>query len=579
MKLGFRAKVLLAIAATTMCASILIGVIYFRQSQREIESNYMQALWRTMSVTMSALDENVRQAYDTAVALNYDETLAALTAQYDGTEVEQGLALSGYLRQYGQRVDNLRNVYLYLPAHAQTITSEEYHAVEPTAAGTNTWLTDGAAQGSLAPRLVYDGISRAPVYMLSYCSRSGANAPVVSVNLDERRLFYQYLDEIDADGTGAFYLVDSTGTIVSATNQRDIGRLFAIVSGVGADVLSGGQDELAVADGAERLVAAVRSPLTGFSLVSVSDRRALTASLTQQRNFIFGFLFLVVLAMLVPAYHMAGRVYAPVRQLKDAMQKVSEGDLSARAEVHSTDEIGQLGIGFNEMVCQIESLIDDLVSEQMQKKEAELEALQYQITPHFMYNTLNSIKYAAILQGNQAVGDQLTAFIELLQASIRRSGAFITVRDETRMVQNYVKLQQFRYADSFTVAYDLSPEAENCCVPRLILQPLVENAILHGQKQSGEPCRITVSTALVTGTLVLSVQDAGDGMTREQIGLLMQGQKAGKGGFSGIGIPNIIERLRLYYGDAASLQYTSSEHGTKAVILLPATTDPEAYII
>lgn len=196
-----------------------------------------------------------------------------------------------------------------------------------------------------------------------------------------------------------------------------------------------------------------------------------------------------------------------------------------------------------------------------------------------MYNTLNSIKYAAILQGNQAVGDQLTAFIELLQASIRRSGAFIAVRDETRMVQNYVKLQQFRYADSFTVAYDLSPEAENCCVPRLILQPLVENAILHGQKQSGEPCRITVSTALVTGTLVLSVQDAGDGMTREQIGLLMQGQKAGKGGFSGIGIPNIIERLRLYYGDAAALQYTSSEHGTKAVILLPATTDPEAYII
>ncbi len=581
MHISFRYKVLYAIVGITAAASFAIGLLYFNWSRGEIETNYSRALWNAMTVSVHAIDENARQAYALAVSLSCDDTLHRTAQEYRDTQVEDALTLSAYLRENGQKVENLQNVYLYLPQYGKTVTSEEYHAVGVTHAHSVRWLTDAPVTGGLAPQLVYDGVSRAPRYMLSYCMRLGgeADAAVISVNLDEQRLFYQYLDRIDADGQESYYLVDGEGVVVSATGRRAIGRPLSAVADVRPEQLQAVQGKSVFSDEDGRLIAVVRAPMTGLTLVVVTDRRALVASLTRQRNFIFGFFGLVVLIMLLPAYRMSERVYAPVRRLKQAMQRVSEGDLSARASVTTRDEIGQLAEGFNEMVDRVEQLIDDLVNEQMGKKEAKLEALQYQITPHFMYNTLNSIKYAAILQGNEQVGEQLTAFIELLQASIRRSGAFITVQDEMRMVKNYVSLQQFRYGDALRVTYDLSEEAQPCCVPRLLLQPLVENAILHGRSAGGAQCDITIATARAGDTLILSVQDAGDGMTGEQLAALQKGEIARRDGFSGIGVPNIIERLTLYYGTRASLRYTTGEYGTKATIIMPATTDPAQYRI
>lgn len=578
MRFSFRAKVLLAIAAITVSASMAIGWVFLERSRQDIENNYIDALWSAMGVSISAFEENARAAYNQALALGNDPALLRLLASYHEDDMQSVLHLSDYLSAR-QGVDNIKNIYLYMPAQGQTLTSQDYRAVQQTP---DLSRVAAARQAGLSPQLVYDEVDRTPSYMLSYrCAISGvADTPMVSVNLDERRLYYRYLAGIGNAAADSYYLVDRDGVVVSAAAVGEIGRQVAEILPDADALLQQAKDAAVLADGQNRLIAAVRSPMTGYRLIAVSDRAALTASLGRQRTFILGFVALVLLAMLIPSYHMSGRVYAPVKALKDAMQQVSEGDLSARASVLSNDEIGLLGDGFNQMVDQIEKLIGDLVSEKMLKKEAELNALQYQITPHFMYNTLNSIKYAAILQGNTQLGEQLGAFIELLQASISRNGAFIAVRDEVRMVRNYVTLQQFRYENSIHVTYDLSPAAEGCFVPRLLLQPLVENAILHGQNEEDSAhCRIVVSAAKAANMLVLSVQDAGHGMSAEQIHALMQGERVGKHGFSGIGVPNIVQRLRLYYGDKASLKYTSGEYGTKAVILLPATNDPEAYTI
>ena len=583
MKLGFRAKVLTAITLMTVCASLTIAFAYWNRMRADIEENYVQTLWQSMSVSLGAFDENARRAYDTAVALSFDGELAGLAADYaaeGGAGARDALPLSDRLAEAGRVVDNLRSVYLYLPASREVVTSASYHAVQELAPGRSAWLTR-APEAGLSPQLVYDDVSRVPEHMLSYRARlgdGGADEPLLCVSLDERRLFYQYLSELDAGDSSAL-LLGPDGVIVSASDQRLVGQPFAAAAGINRTLLAPGQRACAFGDGPDRLIAAVRSPFTGCVLAVSSDRRSLAASLHSQLAYLVGFLVVVLAVMLAVALRMSRTMYKPIGNLRRAMARVSEGDLSARAMVFTEDEIGQLGEGFNRMVEQIEGLIGDLVSEQMAKKEAEIEALQYQITPHFMYNTLNSIKYAAILQGNEQVGEQLGAFIELLQASIRRGGAFVPVRDELRFVRNYVKLQQFRYMGGFSVTYDVSPEAEACCVPRLLLQPLVENAIVHGQPTDGSPLHITVAAVCVGDTLALSVEDTGPGMTREQIVKLLAGEGAKKGGFSGIGVSNIRERLRLYYGDQGVLHYTSGEHGTKAAVFLPATTDPEAYTI
>lgn len=234
--------------------------------------------------------------------------------------------------------------------------------------------------------------------------------------------------------------------------------------------------------------------------------------------------------------------------------------------------------GFNSMIAQIEGLIEELVTEKMLKKEAEIEALQYQITPHFMYNTLNSIKYEAILQGSPNTAELLEAFIELLQLSASDRGAFITVKQEIHMMQNYVKLQQFRYADCFQVTFDMQPEAKTCYVPRLLIQPLVENAILHGIDHRKRDNQIAISVLCDNGALAIKVEDHGEGMTPEEIQKLLDGQRKSK--FSGIGVSNIRERLRLYYGGKAELRFYSEKgNGTTAVILLPISYDAEEYTI
>lgn len=578
MAIGFRSKVLLAISGVTVCACIGVAVVYLQFAQANVEQNYVSALWKSMSVSASSFDENMRDAYNALVELRYDQRITnlLLDGPIDAADARQ---ISAFLQEYESSIDNAKEIYYYLPSENQVVTSKEYHSWMKLDEKTS-WFQDINWNG-LSPQLLWNDIHTAsPEYIISYCGplmKDDKLQAVICINLDERRLFYQYLDEIGANREERFYLLDSNGIILSTAAMNEIGKPFAQVYGCQEALLPSGKRAGAfVLDGA-RLIAVVEAPLSGCLLVSVSDQRELTNSLHQQTFYLITLSGLIFIVLLIPAYHMAGRVYAPVKKLKDAMQEVSQGNLSIRAAVYSQDEIGQLACGFNDMIEQIEGLIRDLVAEQMQKKEAELEALQYQITPHFMYNTLNSIKYAAILQGNAQVGEQLGAFIALLQASISRGGAFITVKDEMRMVENYVKLQQFRYQDNFQVRYDISQAAQGCYVPRLLLQPLVENAILHGRNSKTGKCEILVSAVLVMDTVVMSVQDSGDGMMREKIAALLQGKS--KSHFSGIGIPNIIERLRLYYGDRASLQYTSSEHGTKAVILLPATTSPDTYII
>lgn len=590
MTLSFRTRVLLAITLITTLSSFIIAVVFLNQSTQMVEENYILSLWNTMSVSVKAFDDSVRAAYDTAISLSHNEKLAGMIEEYlnGGKRTVDALDISAYLNSFYSDDSIIDQIYLYLPERKQVITSLEYHAVQEIFyPEKHEWLSARHAQpleNGLAPKLVYDEINRSPKYILSYsrvlyCEDSGQPLANIAVNLDERKLFYQFLDTIIKTGEDNYYLIDGCGDIVSAATVKQIGTSSSEISMHMEQVIRNDDRMSVVRDTDGMMIAAVRSPMTGYRIICLTGKQELTAALYEQKWFIFLMLVLTLLVMLIPAYHMSKSMYRPVKNLKDAMQKVSTGDLSVRATVYKNDEIGQLSKGFNEVVMQIETLIGEVVNQRMQKKEAELDALQYQITPHFMYNILNSIKYAAYLRGEDGLGEQLGAFIELLQASISRRGAFLTVQDEVRMVQNYVKLQQFRYMDCFEVLYKIDPASEDCYVPRLLLMPLVENAIIHGHGQQDKGGRIIVTSELVDEMLLLTVQDDGHGMTQDQINALLQQKSARKAGFSGIGIPNVLQRLDLYYGELASLNYYSNNYGTKAVIQLPASMDANEYII
>lgn len=587
-RFGFRAKVLLAIGGITLTACALVSFFFFRLSAQTVEENYVLSQSRMLRVTMRSLEEMLSSAYDTSIALSCDQQLFQMMQDYveQRGQAAEAQQLCAYLKQYQPDGGMIDSIYLYLPGREQVITSADYHAVQEIFFTQNyTWMEYQAANPSgtrLSPVILYDDVNRAPQYVLTYTRPIYDDEQEllawVAVNLSERDLFYQLLSEGTQLAEDEYYLVDADGIIALTKDTSALGKPFTEVRPGGelpdASLASAGY-------GSNRLLTALRSPMTGFQLICLSNRDQIVRDLRAQLGYIIAVLLITTLVMLLAAAYVSRWMYAPVKNLKDAMRRVREGDLSARALVWDKDEIGELSEGFNQTVEQVEWLIGQLVDERMQKKEAELDALQYQITPHFMYNTLNSIKYAAVLQGADRIGEQLGAFIELLQASISRQGAFLTVEEEIHLVENYVKLQKFRYMDSFDVAFHIDPKTRELYVPRLILQPLVENAILHGAHQNDAGCHVDIDTQTDGRQLILRVTDNGAGMTQEEVNRLMNGKRvARKGGFSGIGIPNIRDRLKLYYGDQGRLYYSSSPGvGTQAVITLPASRDAAEYQI
>ncbi len=591
MKIGFRAKVLLSISAISILSSVIISAVYFNRSAQMVEQNYIRSLWNTLSVSMETFEGTAQDSYNVAVRLSNDKVLIDMITQYAEHKggVNQALDINAYLKQFQPDGGMIDSIYIYMPERKQVITSIEYHALQEIFLPENyPWFQlneNGLGGTGLSPAVIVDRISRAPKYVITY-SRDIYNPEgtqriaTLAVNLDERQLSYQLLNN-ERVGENRYYLVDSSGIIASGVSVSQLGKNLISQLQLAPSGNQSWEERTQTIDVIDDLlVASVRSSMTGYRIVCVAKRSELVNNLQQQQGFVITLLILTLLVMLMLASMMSKWMYKPVKLLKDTMEKVSNGDLAARTPVTGNDEIAILGKGFNETIARIENLIGELVSERIHKKEAELEALQYQITPHFMYNTLNSIKYAAVLQGAERLSEQLGAFIELLQASINRRGAFLTVNEELRMVENYVKLQRFRYMSSFEVLYDVQDEVRELYVPRLLIQPLLENAILHGGNLEGTNSQIGISAALEGGQLIFSIFDNGNGMSEEQIQELMRIEPLKKGRFSGIGVANIQERLRLYYGERASLDYSSGQGaGTCARICMPASSDPDEFAI
>ena len=299
------------------------------------------------------------------------------------------------------------------------------------------------------------------------------------------------------------------------------------------------------------------------------------SNLMQVRKYVFGVAAILSLVAVIAAVYISRIVYRPVRKLMVAMQEVSAGEMATRAEVVSNDEIGLAAKEFNRMLDRIEELIKQLIAEEKKKKDAELEALQYQITPHFMYNTLNSIKCYALIHGQKEIATVIEDFVELLQTCIRKKGAFLTVAEEVQILENYIHLQEFRNGEAYQTEYKIEREAEQCKIPRLLLQPLVENAIIHGLDIKKQKKRLLIEAYTSGSRLYLEVKDNGRGMSEEQIEELLKKKEKKTKGLTAVGIQNIQDRLKLYYGKQAKLSLESDEKGTIARIYLPVNRNED----
>ena len=305
-------------------------------------------------------------------------------------------------------------------------------------------------------------------------------------------------------------------------------------------------------------------PVSGFTLL-LSQPRVFTGEMTHLMVVIGVALGTASLLLcLWGALVLSRQVTRPVREMTAAMKRVQMGELSARVVPHGGDELGQLAVGFNRMVEECELNLRRSVERQKELNDTRIRMMQSQLNPHFLFNTLNTLKWIATLNHVTPVSHGIDALSSLLQSTLIKKDELIPFDDELRNLKNYCDIQQLRYAGRFEMEYQIEDAAGYWTVPRFILQPLVENSILHGTADEDDFVTITVRATVSENLLTIHISDTGCGFDPRAI------KEKNSERFSGIGLSNVDERMRLHYGNEYGLTIESAPGiGTQCILCIP----------
>jgi two-component system sensor histidine kinase YesM len=262
----------------------------------------------------------------------------------------------------------------------------------------------------------------------------------------------------------------------------------------------------------------------------------------------------------------------PIEILNAKMKKVRFGNFEYHEEQDqkptAMDEAGQLHRNFRIMLERINELIKENYQKQLTIKDTEFKALQAQINPHFLYNTLDSINWLARMNGQQHISRMVESLAFLLRSSIRLKAPLIPLKKELEIVRHYITIQQIRFEERLHFVLDIPMELSDYAIPKLSLQPIVENAIHYGLEQMTTPCSISIRARRDGDRLLLTVEDNGPGMEPSFLQMLERGEVKTRG--SGIGLRNIDERIKLLFGSVYGIEIESERRvGTQVHLILP----------
>ncbi|WP_299090797.1 sensor histidine kinase [uncultured Metabacillus sp.] len=324
-------------------------------------------------------------------------------------------------------------------------------------------------------------------------------------------------------------------------------------------------------DGKNYFVTYSKSPYANWTYWNVIPFGAMFAKVTAIKFFVlFFFLFLCMVAVYLVS-KFSKRITNPIENLVSAMNHVQEGDFKVADSFKPSqdqDEVGILHRNFFHMIERINELINENYEKQLLIKDTEFKALQSQINPHFLYNTLESINWLAKINKQQQISKMVESLGYLLRNAISLKENIISVNEEIEMVKHYVTIQKFRFEERLDFHLSIQEDVKECAIPKLIVQPLVENAIQYGLEMMIEPCKIHVSAYQEGDLLFVVVEDNGPGMDEQQLENVQKGEITTKG--NGIGLQNIDSRIKFVFGSSYGLQIESRvNEGTKVLIVIP----------
>jgi len=391
---------------------------------------------------------------------------------------------------------------------------------------------------------------------------------VIVLNVGAQNLERLWMDIQITDST-LFYLTDSDGTIIFSKKTSEIGSQIESVLSDEFGLLTK-ENGVVNVRGQDSYLISSTSHLSSWNAITIIPTDELFSYINIMLRITVIAITTGILTSLLIAIFIATGITKPLQLLNQKMKMVGEGNLDIQID-DAQGEVGQIARTIRKMLGEINQLIKKIYSVETEKREAEMMALQAQINPHFLYNTLNSIKWLAHLQGASAIENSISSLSSMLSFTAKQKSDFITINEEIKFIKDYLEILSLRYFNKFNIEYKIDPELYEYKTLKFILQPVIENSILHGFEGINRKGILKISVLQNDDTVIFEVSDNGNGIEKKELDKIIKSdEQDNRKSFNSIGISNIKNRIALIYGDGYGLIMESALGvGTTTRITIP----------
>ncbi len=547
---------------------LLCGILYMVTAFRMLSASDNNILQYSLQMVENNMQALVRSINDNSKIVAFDEVIQNTLKKEGNVSYKERMELQDTLVQMVACCDGITSIYLF-DLQGENYLAGDIYEVEAI----RSWLNDTSGYESTLEK---QNLERFNYVIFTYQAKEDSDQQMISFVRPVRDI-----DTLDVLGTLAVNIsysrLEEVFSVISEQNEMDV----AILDRNGDTLITSPRGSWLAEEKMEKDGAYVEKEHEGekykTGIISQSDGAwkiigaiPRSESLSVIKQYTLLNILLVVLGMImcvVGASFLTAKIIRPIKNILDSMKKIGEGKLERIQIVETNAEIDYLQQNYNQMLDETEILMSQKVEEQRLRRKYELSLLQAQIKPHFLYNTFDSVCALAMMGRSQDVYKMMQALGQYYRNSLHKGQEVITVKEEIDIVRNYLIIQSYRYDNVFKAVYDIDESVNSCRMIKLILQPLVENAIYHGLREPELTGTIIIRAKDGGNYVILQVEDDGIGMEKEKLDFVLNRSEENQG--KRFGLFGTIQRLRLYYQDEEEkLVEIWSEKGKGTVITI-----------
>ncbi|HEX3044494.1 MAG TPA: sensor histidine kinase [Bacillota bacterium] len=567
-------KLILYFLIITIVPSIIISFFYYTNSRLTLEKNAIDTSLNRLNFAMDGIDKQLKNIGQLSDSIYINKDLTKILSTYPIKDYPE-------LMKFWDPISNQLGLNTFVLSYVTAFVIHGENGLDLRTGTTNSFLidlvkvqkTEWFQEGIKQENVTWYGIVENPV-TIKYEDYIIPLVRPIKHWETYRKIGWQVIGfrptvisdlfnnfAIEPDET--LLVIDARGFCVYHNQSGFIGQYLGEMDYL-KQILkrkTGGNFQARI-NGATQRIVFTKSPKTGWSIVQTLS----SAQLNRQRGLLLGITLIILLASLVftslLTIYLSTNLTQPLQHLLQRTKAIAKGSFAPEPSIEGDDELGSLGRGINEMALNIQNLMDLAIKDEQEKRRLELAVLQNQINPHFLYNTLNSLKLMATLQKADGIREMVTALGHLVMNLFKNTSEEITLDKEIALLKDYVYIQNIRYQGKIKLEVHLEdPVFAKCKVVKFSLQPIVENAIFHGIEPKKDAGKIVITVSRDGPLLVLCIEDDGVGMTPEQIEAVLAGSASGSAtgstqsplegqtrGLSGIGVKNVDQRIKYIYG-------------------------------